>query len=68
VAGVNGTGEPRDLKLDLSFVAPSLRGKLVGDAPGGDGFAQRTLGGEPAGDFPVTLAPRGGFLMRVEGR
>jgi hypothetical protein len=68
VAGVNGTAEARDLKLDLSFLGASLRGVLIGDGPGGNGFAERALGGERAGAFPVTIAPRGGFLMRVEGR
>jgi hypothetical protein len=68
VAGINGGAEPRPLTLDLPFLGGALHGALVTDGPEREGFAQRTLAGEPSRRFAITLPAGGGFLMRVERR
>jgi hypothetical protein len=68
VAGINGGSEPRALEMDLSFAASSLQGSLVRDGENGRGFVRQALAGEPARSFTLTLAARGGFLMRIESR
>jgi hypothetical protein len=65
VAGINGTGQPRPMVLDLGFVGSAVSGVLVFDGADGQGLARRALSGEPAGRFAVTVPPRGGFLMTL---
>ncbi len=65
VAGINGTGLPRPMALDLGFVGSTVSGLMVSDDADGEGFARHALSREPVGRFAVTVPPRGGFLMAL---
>ncbi|HUG11598.1 MAG TPA: glycoside hydrolase family 97 catalytic domain-containing protein [Opitutaceae bacterium] len=65
IAGINGTGEPVALSLDVSFLPQGASCTLITD--GDTELFARTTVKVPAGwKLPLTMKPRGGFVLVVD--
>lgn len=62
VAGINGTDRPRELTLDLAFLGEATRLTLISDGEGNP-FSKRTVTLPADGRLPLTMVPRGGFVL-----
>jgi alpha-glucosidase len=60
VAGLNADDQPREVQLDLAWLA-THKGELITDGEGPREFSQGRLAAPAA---KLTLAPHGGFVAR----
>jgi hypothetical protein len=67
VAGINGKAEPKALTLDLSGLPVRGSGTLISDGDGGNlSFRRQTVTLDATRRLPVTLKPRGGFVLTFD--
>jgi hypothetical protein len=64
IGGINGTREVMDIKLDLSFLGETLKGRMITD-DGSNQFVQKTIN-DDAHNFNVNLKATGGFVIETE--
>ena len=62
IAGLNADDEPRDVQLDLGWLG-ARTGQLITDGAGEREFTERNVAAPSA---RLTLAPRGGFVLRFQ--
>ncbi|MCB2380506.1 glycoside hydrolase family 97 catalytic domain-containing protein [Hymenobacter sp. BT635] len=63
VAGINGTGAPKTVQLDLAQLGATAGGTLITDGATPRSFATREVSGA---SVSVTLAPQGGFVLQLK--
>jgi hypothetical protein len=67
VAGINGEATEKKLVLDLSELGARGSARLITDGGGGNlSFRQQTLSLGADRKLPLTIAPRGGFVIVIE--
>lgn len=66
VAGINAGQEPKEVRMDLSFISEDLTGTALLDGEGSEMFKEKMI--ESGSAVNLTMKPTGGFVILFENK